>query len=106
MAETTRRLILAQTAALLAAPAVAQTRLADSPFTLGVASGEPAPDGMVLWTRLATRPREPDGGLAGQSVPVRWDIAEDEGLKRIVRKGEEVASPASGHAVHVELTGL
>ena len=37
--------------------AVAQTRMADYPFGLGVASGEPTPDGMVLWTRLATRPQ-------------------------------------------------
>jgi alkaline phosphatase D len=26
------------------------------PFTLGVASGDPSPDGFVLWTRLAPIP--------------------------------------------------
>lgn len=53
-----RRLLLGAAAAGLA-PAVwtraaAQGRLAADPFRLGVASGEPAPDGVVLWTRLVT----------------------------------------------------
>src|SRR5918999_2559524 len=34
-----------------------------APFTLGIASGDPAPDGVVLWTRLAPAPFEPDGGM-------------------------------------------
>ena len=29
-----------------------QSALTDYPFTLGVASGSPTPDGVVLWTRL------------------------------------------------------
>ena len=38
-------------------------RFADDPFQLGVASGDPTPTGGVLWTRLAPRPFEPDGGM-------------------------------------------
>ena len=52
------------------------------PFTLGVASGYPTPDGFVLWTRLAPRPLEPGGGLAPGAVPLRWEVAEDEQIGR------------------------
>lgn len=75
-------------------------------FTLGVASGDPWPDGFVIWTRLAPRPLEPHGGMAMVTVPVGYEIAEDEGFRRIVRTGTELARPELGHSVHVELTGL
>ena len=42
----------------------------DDPFTLGVASGDPTPTGVVLWTRLAPRPLDPDGGMTARPVPV------------------------------------
>ena len=87
-------------------PALAQTRLADFPFTLGVASGEPTPSGVVLWTRLAPRPLQPDGGMPAAPVAVAWEIAEDEGFRRIVRSGSELAVSEAGHSVHVEAEGL
>lgn len=78
----------------------------DDPFTLGIASGEPAPDGVVIWTRLAPRPFEPDGGMRPEAVPVRWEVAEDAGFSRIVRRGRVLAGPAAAHSVHVEVNGL
>src|SRR5690606_20002203 len=45
----------------------------DDPFTLGVASGMPRPDSLVLWTRLAPRPYEPLGGLPNAPIAVRWE---------------------------------
>lgn len=79
---------------------------AATPFTLGVASGEPWPDGMVLWTRLAPHPLEPDGGMPATHVPVQWEVAEDEAFGRIVRSGRAMADPEVAHSVHVELSGL
>ena len=76
---------------------VAATRIVDYPFTLGVASGEPAPDGMVLWTRLAPRPLDPDGGMPSAPVAVTWEIGEDEGMKRIVARGRVRAVPEAAH---------
>ena len=76
------------------------------PFTLGVASGDPAPDGFVLWTRLAPRPLEPDGGMTPAPVEVVWEVADDEGMTRIVRHGTATASPEWAHSVHVEVEGL
>ncbi|MET4897860.1 alkaline phosphatase D family protein [Sphingomonadaceae bacterium jetA1] len=75
-------------------------------FTLGVASGDPTPDGMVLWTRLAPRPLEGDGGMPDRAVPVRWEIAEDQGFRRIAAHGTAIAEPRWGHSVHAEPRGL
>ena len=60
--------------------AVARPRFSDYPFNLGVASGDPLPDGVVLWTRLAPDPLAEDGngGMPQLKVPVHWEIAEDE----------------------------
>ncbi len=91
----TRRRFL-QSLAALAVPARA---FASFPFSLGVASGYPSPDGVMLWTRLA-------GVLDPLAVRVRWEIAADEGMKSIVSSGTATAEPAWGHSVHVEAKGL
>ncbi|HZF46846.1 MAG TPA: alkaline phosphatase D family protein, partial [Sphingomonadaceae bacterium] len=79
---------------------------AGSPYTLGVASGDPSADGFVIWTRLAPRPMEPHGGMILKQIPVRWEVATDEGFRNIVRKGTAMAWPELGHSVHVEVDGL
>ncbi|MFQ5702750.1 MAG: alkaline phosphatase D family protein [Gemmatimonadales bacterium] len=80
-------------------------RFALNPFTLGVASGDPTADGVVLWTRLANDPLN-GGGMPSENVEVGWRIATDEGMANVVRKGTAVATPGLGHSVHVELSGL
>ncbi len=79
--------------------------LADNPFTLGVASGDPWPDGVVLWTRLAPEPLH-GGGMPNQVVPVKWEVATDERMQKVVARGTVTARPESGHSVHVEVHGL
>ena len=86
--------------------AFATSGFAADPFALGVASGCPEHDSVVLWTRLAPMPQRPDGGLDPQPVAVRWEVAEDEGFTRVVRSGETAALPERAHAVHVEADGL
>lgn len=81
-------------------------KFAAYPFSLGVASGDPAPDGVVLWTRLAPQPLQPGGGMAPEPVQVSWQVAEDEGMTRVVRHGTAVANPQWAHSVHVEVDGL
>jgi alkaline phosphatase D len=78
------------------------------PFTLGVASGDPDHQGMVLWTRLAPRPLAEDGlgGMPARSVEVQWEVAADELFRHVVQRGTQTARPESAHSVHVELTGL
>lgn len=75
-------------------------------FTLGVASGEPRPDSVVIWTRLAPRPMQPDGGMPGRAVPVLWEVAADERFLRVLQSGSAVADPSLAHSVHVEVKGL
>ncbi|WP_018349815.1 alkaline phosphatase D family protein [Longispora albida] len=78
------------------------------PFTLGVASGDPAPDGFVLWTRLAPSPLNADGlgGMSSAGVTVEWQVASDEYFTSLVRTGSVTAVQASAHTVHVEVAGL
>lgn len=78
---------------------------ASYPFTLGVASGDPEPDGVVIWTRLAPKPLE-GGGMGRDSVRVAWQVAEDEAMTRVVRSGTAVANADWAHSVHVEVDGL
>ncbi|WP_338787244.1 alkaline phosphatase D family protein [Metabacillus sp. FJAT-53654] len=79
-----------------------------NPFTLGVASGDPLSDSVVLWTRLAPNPLAEDGrgGMDNSYVSVEWEVAEDENFSRIVRNGTEIAGPELGHSVHAEVYGL
>lgn len=74
-------------------------RFASDPFALGVASGDPLPDGVVLWTRLI-------GGDLRENVEVIWEISTDDQMRRIVRNGRAAARPEFAHSVHVEVNGL
>lgn len=78
----------------------------DYPFTLGVASGDPWPDGFVIWTRLAPKPLEPGSGMSQAIHQVQWEVATDDRFKSIIRSGSADALPELGHSVHVELAGL
>ena len=65
------------------------------PFTLGVASGDPTSTGVVIWTRLAPRPLEPEGGLPRENIEVGWELASDEAMKNVVRRGTAVGHAAA-----------
>ncbi|SDJ64681.1 alkaline phosphatase D [Actinopolyspora mzabensis] len=88
-------------------PGVGSGRLHE-PFSLGVASGDPLPTGVVLWTRLAPKPTAADGkgGMPNRPYPVRWEISEDERFARPVQRGLAWARPEEAHSVHVEVDGL
>jgi alkaline phosphatase D len=99
-----RRGLLRAAAALAATRFLGAARAAPSPvrprhdpFALGVASGDPGADGVVLWTRAV--------GLEADAA-VGFEVAEDEGFRRIVRSGRALAPVARAGAVHLELAGL
>jgi alkaline phosphatase D len=107
-----RRAFLAGAGAVVAVVAArplqragAQPRFASNPFALGVASGHPLPDGVVLWTRLAPDPLN-GGGMADEPVLVDWDVAADERFERLVQTGRARAVAQHAHAIHVEVRGL
>lgn len=84
--------------------ATRQIRFAADPFALGIASGSPAADSVVLWTRLLA----PAGasGLGRASIAVRWEVAHDREFNRIARSGEVLALAELAHSVHAQATGL
>src|SRR4051795_11462079 len=96
-----RRLFLAYAASLSAVPLLggksaakaAKTTFNNDPFQLGVASGDPTSNGAVLWTRLAPDPLAPNGGMDSHQVSVAWEIATDDAMRNIVRRGIASATP-------------
>jgi alkaline phosphatase D len=76
------------------------------PFALGVASGDPHPHGVVLWTRLAPEPLVPGGGMQPEIYGVRFELARDEGFQDIIRRGAVEAVPDEAHSVRVEVEDL
>ena len=76
-----------------------------APFTLGVASGDPQPSSIVLWTRLAPEPLAAEQRLP-EIVEVDWVVATDPQLRRVVARGTAPASATLGHSVHVPVAGL
>jgi len=84
---------------------VGKTLLRDYPFALGVASGSPQVDSVVLWTRLLqgrTFALAPGAG----PLTVSWEVADDEGFRSIVYRGQAQALPELAHSVHAEVNGL
>jgi alkaline phosphatase D len=104
-----RRIFLlgaAQLAALAAGgPAWARAGAKAYPFSLGVASGSPLPTSVILWTRILADPLN-GAASAPVALQVRWEVAEDEGFRRIAASGTASALPALAHSVHVDVRGL
>ena len=92
---------LGATAALrgVRAQALARPRFEAYPFSLGVASGYPGPNGAVLWTRLAPQPQAPAGGMGAEPVAVQWEVASDEGFAKIAATGTEYTRPLEPNAM-------
>lgn len=117
-ADTSRREFLAAVGGVTALAALAQVPGAGTavaaprpwgrkyPFTMSIASGDPTPRGVVLWTRLAPEPFTADGGMPSRPVPVEWQVARDPRMRDVVRAGTAVALPQLAHSVHVEVDGL
>ncbi len=64
-------------------------------FAWGVASGDPAPDGVVLWTRVPASP--------GTPVGVRWQVAADAAMRDVVAAGCATATAATDWTVKVRV---
>ncbi|GIJ65321.1 phosphodiesterase/alkaline phosphatase D [Virgisporangium ochraceum] len=108
----TRRVVLqaasvataATTAGLVgAAPA---TGAPATTFQHGVASGDPLPDGILLWTRVTPTPDAAPGSGAGPEVTVRWQVASDPAFAAVVAAGSVETGPARDHTVKVDVRGL
>ncbi len=96
--------------AVLAGPLAAAlpARAADAApaFLHGVASGDPLPDGILLWTRVTPAPEATPGSGLGPDTEVSWIVARDKALTHIVAKGSTTATTASDHTVKADIRGL
>ncbi|MEV8021170.1 alkaline phosphatase D family protein [Streptomyces sp. NPDC086554] len=94
------------TAGAVSAAELDARKISKDPFTLGIASGDPLPGSVLLWTRLAPSPYEPGSGLPNERVTVQWELAHDARFRRIARRGSATAHPEFNHSVHVEVDHL
>ncbi|QFZ17268.1 alkaline phosphatase D family protein [Saccharothrix syringae] len=78
----------------------------DGPFRHGVASGDPLPDRVVLWTRVTPTEDSAPGSGAGPVAAVGYEVASDAGFRHVVRRGGVVTGPERDHTVKVDVTGL
>ncbi|ANP54498.1 alkaline phosphatase D [Streptomyces griseochromogenes] len=97
--------------AVLAGPLAAAAlpaRAADQApaFLHGVASGDPLPDGILLWTRVTPTPEATPGSGVGPDTEVSWVVAKDKAFSSIVAKGSTTARAASDHTVKADIRGL
>jgi alkaline phosphatase D len=77
------------------------------PFKLGVASGAPRADSVILWTRLIVEDWDRSTtNEVGESILVRWEVFADEHLSRLVASGEQLTDQFKAHSVHVKVQGL
>ena len=107
--ESRRRWLQAATASAatlwLPRSAWSQLRWPANPFTLGVASGAATASSVLLWTRLHL-PGLAAARMGPDPITLRWEMADDEGFRRIVQSGQALAPPELAHSVHLEVPGL
>jgi len=87
-----------------ASPTVAALR--SGVFQHGVASGDPMPRRVVLWTRVTPVPNATPGSGVGPDTTVRWEVSRDERFRKVVRSGTVVTGAARDHTVKIDATGL
>ncbi|WP_328401715.1 alkaline phosphatase D family protein [Streptomyces sp. NBC_00390] len=75
-------------------------------FLHGTASGDPLPDGVLLWTRITPSPDAVPGSGKGADTEVMWEVAEDKAFTRITARGTATSKAASDHTVKVDVRGL
>jgi alkaline phosphatase D len=93
--------ILGSTALPTAAPAAGSSH-----FLHGVASGDPLPESVVLWTRVTPTPQARPGSGQGGVVSVQWEVALDEAFDVVIRSGVVRASAQRDHTVKIDARGL
>ncbi len=95
-----REAVVGMTTALVSPVAASmgkQPAFANDVFVHGVASGDPAADSVVLWTRVS--------GQSG-TVTVEWVVAADPELSDVIAQGRATTSSISDYTVKVVPEGL
>lgn len=85
---------------------VTNPELKANPFVFGVASGDPLPDRVIIWTRLKLQPVDVQAEIDGLPIEVQWEVFDSPSARTRVLRGNGVAWPELGHSVHADVTGL
>ncbi len=75
-------------------------------FQHGVASGDPLPNAVLLWTRATSSPEDQPGAERGAPVNLAWQVATDEGFSDVVAGATVTSDPAADNTVKVDADGL
>ena len=100
-----KHLIAASAVYPLSSYSQAHLRFDKNPFILGVASGSPTENSIVLWTRLVEEGLF-GSGLPASTIEVKWELANDPHFVSIVQAGIALALPELAHSVHAEVHNL
>ncbi|MEJ8634414.1 MULTISPECIES: alkaline phosphatase D family protein [Streptomyces] len=101
--------------AVVAAPAIAVAASASASaataalapaFLHGLASGDPLPDGVLLWTRITPTPESLPGSGKGPDTAVGWEVAEDSAFTKVVARGATTSTAETDHTVKADVRGL
>ncbi|WP_328860258.1 alkaline phosphatase D family protein [Streptomyces sp. NBC_00306] len=101
--------------AVVAAPAIAVAASASASaataalapaFLHGLASGDPLPDGVLLWTRITPTPESLPGSGKGPDTAVGWEVAEDSAFTKVVARGTTTSTAETDHTVKADVRGL
>ncbi|MER7665023.1 MULTISPECIES: alkaline phosphatase D family protein [unclassified Streptomyces] len=101
--------------AVVAAPAIAVAASASASaataalapaFLHGLASGDPLPDGVLLWTRITPTPESLPGSGKGPDTAVGWEVAEDRAFTKVVARGSTTSTAETDHTVKADVRGL
>lgn len=111
MTQTSRRTFIATGTAITAGTALAglpmsSATAASTHFAHGLASGDPLPTAVVIWTRVTPTSAATPGSGSGPNVAVTWEVATDQAFTRIVKRGSFTTGAARDHTVKVDVTGL
>ena len=70
-------------------------------FIHGVASGDPLPDSVIIWTRVT-----PDAAFPGEPIPISFGVFEDAEQQNPVKYGQGYATAERDYTVKINLTDL
>nr|WP_235831392.1 alkaline phosphatase D family protein [Gordonia zhaorongruii] len=75
-------------------------------FRHAVASGDPLPDGVIIWTRVTPTADATPGSRRGAGSTIIWEVAADRGFSSIAASGTTTTDASRDHTVKVDVSGL
>jgi len=84
----------------------ARAQVPTTGFLHGVASGDPLPDSVIIWTRLTPSPEATPGSNQGAPASVTYQVSRVRTFSPLIASGDVLTSAASDHTIKVDVAGL